>query len=141
MEALLSGIRTRLCRIKPDLLIEFRQKYIGPAMRAYGNIFRASDCAMDLLENRVRILDLRLLSGGTAVHSDMLIWSPEDTPEVAALQILNVIFATPQISCMLTELPADHRKMLKFWMNFCMRHVRTFRKVRSVLSILNFPIR
>lgn len=142
IEALLCGILTRLRRIKPDLLIEFRQKYIGPAMRAYGNIFRASDCAMDLLENRVRILDLRLLSGGTAVHSDMLIWSPDDTPEVAALQILNVIFATPQISCMLTELPDDHRKMLKFWMKFCVSHVQTLQEspIRPEHPELSYPL-
>ena len=76
----------------------------------------------------MRTLDLRLLSGNTAVHSDMLIWSKEETPEVAALQILNVIFSTPQISCMLTELPSSHLRMLAFWMSFCMRHRKTLQE-------------
>ncbi len=128
VETLLAEIIARLKRLKPEILIEFRQKYIGPAIRRYGNIFRAGDCAMDLLENRVRTLDLRLLSGNTAVHSDMLIWSPEDTPEIAALQILNVIFSTPQISCTLTELPAEHLRMLAFWMDFCIRHSKTLQE-------------
>ena len=35
---------TRLTKIKTDVLIEFRQSYIGPLMRKYGNLFRAGDC-------------------------------------------------------------------------------------------------
>lgn len=139
---LLRSIAARLRRIKPDILIEFRQKYIGPAMRPFCNLFRGADCAMDLLENRVRTIDLRLLSGGTAVHSDMLIWPVEDTPETAALQILNVIFSTPQISCMLTALPPDHRKMLKFWMDFCLRHLPTLQEspLRPEHPELSYPL-
>ena len=128
VDVLLSGIIRRLREIKPEIMIEFRQSYIGPAIRKFGNIFRAADCAFDMLQNRVRTLDLRLLSGNTAVHSDMLIWSKEETPEVAALQILNVIFSTPQISCMLTELPSSHLRMLAFWMSFCMRHRKTLQE-------------
>lgn len=141
VETLLAEILARLKAIKPDILIEFRQKYVGPAMRKYGNIFRAADCAFDLLENRVRTIDLRLLSGNTAVHSDMLIWSPHDSAEVAALQILNIIFSTPQISCMLTELPEDHKRMLKFWMQFCMDHCKTLQEspIRPEHPELSYP--
>ena len=53
-------------------MIEFRQSYIGPAIRKYGNIFRAGDCPADILSNRIHTIDLRLTSGSTAVHSDML---------------------------------------------------------------------
>ncbi len=125
VDLLLSDIRKRLTAIKPEIMIEFRQRYIGPGMRRYGTIFRAADCAMDLLENRVRTVDLRLLAGATAVHSDMLIWSPHDTPETAALQIQNVLFSVPQISCRLSNLPDSHKRMLSFWMSFCTRHRET----------------
>lgn len=125
---LLAGIRDALTALQPEIIIEFRQFYTGPGMRRYGNVFRASDCAHDLLQNRVRTIDLRLLAGNSAVHSDMLIWSCRDTPEVAALQILNVLFCVPQISVRLDDLPEEHRKMLTFWMEFCARHRRTLQE-------------
>ena len=67
-------------------MIEFRQPYIGPLMRKYGNIFRAGDCPNSALENRVRTTDLHILSGTTAVHSDMIMWHYEDQVEIAAFQ-------------------------------------------------------
>jgi len=74
----------------------------------------------------VRTLDIRLLSGNTAVHADMLMWHPEDPVESAALQLINVLFAVPQISVKLDRLPADHVKMIAYWLAF-------WREYRSVL--------
>lgn len=119
---LMTGIMETLRRIKPDVLIEFRQSYIGPAMRVYGNMFRVGDCPDDILSNRVGMVDLRLMMGGSAVHSDMLMWHPEETIENAAVQIQNVLFTVPQISVRLAELPETHRKMLGFWMDFIRTH-------------------
>ena len=142
VELLLSDIRQRLTAIKPEIMIEFRQRYIGPGMRQFGTIFRAADCAMDLLENRVRTVDLRLLAGSTAVHSDMLIWPPHDAPETAALQIQNVLFSVPQISCRLRELPDSHKRMLSFWMGFCTRHRETLQQgvFRPEHPELSYPL-
>jgi len=125
VDRLLYDILNALKKINSEIMIEFRQKYVGPAMRKYGNMFRAADCPNDLLENRVRTVDLRLLAGKTAVHSDMLVWPKEETPEIAALQILNVIFSVPQVSCILTDLPMSHKKMIAFWMSFCVDHMQT----------------
>ena len=125
VDRLLSGIIAGVRALKPDILIEFRQHYNGPGMRKYGNIFRASDCAFDCIQNRVRIADIRLLAGETAVHSDMIAWSVDDSVESAALQVLNVLFAVPQISMRLQTLPADHMRMLKFWLGFWMEHRET----------------
>lgn len=119
---LCSDIIARLRQLKPDILIEFRQTYIGPLMRKYGNMFRAGDCPNDPLGNRVRTLDLRLLSGDTAVHGDMLEWAKEESPEVAAQQLLAVLFAVPQISVRFSEIPEEHRAMLRFWLGFCDRY-------------------
>lgn len=119
---LLTDIRRALQAIKPNILIEFRQSYIGPAMRGFCNMLRVSDCPADWLSNRVGMADLRLLSGSTAVHSDMLMWHPEDTVENAARQILNVFFAVPQISVRLESLPEEHRRMLCYFMDFMQRH-------------------
>jgi alpha-galactosidase len=107
---------------RPELLVEFRQTYTGPLMRRFATMLRAYDCPNDALENRVRTLTLRLLAGETAVHSDMLMWHPGDTVESAALQFLNVLFAVPQISVRLDELPGEHLEMLRFWLGFWRAH-------------------
>ncbi len=119
---LMTDIMNTLKAIKPDILIEFRQSYIGPAMRTYGNIFRVTDCPADPLSNRVGVIDLRLLSGSTAVHSDMLMWHPKDRVENAARQLLGTIFGTAQISVKLDDLSDAHRRMLSFYLSFMAAH-------------------
>jgi alpha-galactosidase len=121
-DRLLSNVMARLRHLKPKIMIEFRQAYIGPLMRKYGNMFRAADCPNNALQNHVRVLDLRQLAAGTAVHSDMLLWHAKDSPESAALQLLAVIFSVPQISVLLDKLPKSHIEMLKFWLGFWRRH-------------------
>jgi alpha-galactosidase len=119
---LMSDIRTRLEKIKPDLMIEFRQSYISPVMRRYGNLFRAGDCANDAIENRVRTIDIRLLSGATAVHSDMLTWNVNEPVELAADQITNVLFSVPQLSNRFEKLPNEHSEMIRYWLRFWREH-------------------
>ena len=119
---LMTDVRQALQAVKPEVLIEFRQSYIGPAMRTFSNMLRVNDCPADWLSNRVGMVDLRLLSGDTAVHSDMLMWHREDSVENAARQVLNVLFAVPQISVPLADVPSEHRQMLRFYMAFMARH-------------------
>jgi alpha-galactosidase len=106
----------RLRASRPDTLIEFRQSYIGPAMRRFGHLFRAGDCPADAIGNRKRTLDIRMLCRSTAAHADMLMWHAEEPVEGAALQLLNVLFAVPQISVLLDRVPESHRRMLAFWL-------------------------
>lgn len=114
--ALLDEIRERLTAIKPDILIEFRQSYIGPIMRRLGNMLRVGDCPADIHRNRTNGINLRLLTERTAVHSDMLMWHPETSTESAALQIANAFFLVPQISVRIEKLPDDHKRMLAFYL-------------------------
>lgn len=122
VDRLLSDVLSRLRAIKPDVMIEFRQSYVGPLMRKYGNMFRAGDCPNDALSNRVRTLDVRLLCGNTACHSDMLMWHSDEPVESAALQLVNVLFSVPQISVLLDRLPTPHHEMTRFWLSFWMEH-------------------
>ncbi|MCD4736468.1 MAG: alpha-galactosidase, partial [Bacteroidales bacterium] len=117
-DRLMTDIMARLRDLKPDIMIEFRQPYIGPLMRKYGNMFRAADCPNMEVVNRSRTTDLRIASGNTAVHSDMFVWHRDDPVESAALQILNIIFSVPQLSVKLDSVPDDHLKMSHFWMNY-----------------------
>lgn len=118
LNLLLTDVMDTLKAIRPDILIEFRQKYIGPQIRTYGNIFRVNDCPGSAISNRIGTIDLRLLSGTTAVHSDMLMWHPSETSEDAALQLLSCLFSTVQLSICLDQLTDDMRQMLQFWLTF-----------------------
>jgi alpha-galactosidase len=117
-DRLLTDVMEQLRALNPDVMIEFRQPYIGPLMRKYGNMFRAADAPHVAVENRLRTVDLRLLSGNTAVHSDMFMWHAGDTVETAALQFLNVLFAVPQLSVKLERMPPDHREMVRHWTSY-----------------------
>jgi alpha-galactosidase len=118
VDKLMTDVMSRLRALKPDILIEFRQPYIGPLMRKYGNMFRATDCPNMAVINRARTTDIRLLCGNTAVHSDMFMWHAEDSVETAALQILNILFSVPQLSVRLDQIPADHLEMVRFWIDY-----------------------
>ena len=109
-------IHERLTRINPDVMIEFRENYIGPSALQCATMLRVCDCAGDAIRNRKDSIDTRLLSGGTPIHCDMLTWDMSDTAEHSALQIINSIFCVPQISVMLDELPAEHYRMLKYYL-------------------------
>lgn len=128
IDVLMKEIYRRLSAIRPDVLIEFRQRYIGPAMRQYGNMFRAGDCPADMQGNRQRIANLRLTSGESAVHSDMLEWNLAETPENAARHILSALFGVVQYSLMLGELPENHTKVISHWLDFSQKHRETLLK-------------
>ena len=119
---LMKDVLAHLKRIKPDVLVEFRQAYMGPAILQYGNMMRAADCPADPCANRKRICDLRLTSGKTAVHSDMLVWSRDETPEGTALPILNALFSTIQYSMVLSSLPPSHAEVVRHWISFSREH-------------------
>lgn len=120
-DRLMTDIVSRLKEIKPDIMLEFRQVYTGPSMRKYGNMFRVSDCPTDYVANRDGIAELRMM-GNNTVHSDMLMWNPEETAENAALQILNCIFGVIQYSMRLDKIPEDHKRMSKFWLDFAKKN-------------------
>lgn len=121
-DRLFTDTMTELRRVNPQVMIEFRQPYIGPLMRKYGNMFRAGDTPNAALGNRRRTIDLRMLSGGTAVHADMIMWHYDEAVETAALQYLNVLFSVPQISVRLNDIPADHRQMVSFYTEYWRRN-------------------
>ena len=128
VDRLMRDVLARLRKIKPDVLVEFRQHYMGPAILQYGNMMRAADCPADPCANRRRTADLRLTSGRAAVHSDMLVWSRDETPEGAALPILNALFSTIQYSMILEKVPDSHRDVILAWLRFSQAHRDTLLK-------------
>lgn len=122
VDCLLSTVIKKLRAIKPDIMIEFRQRYVGPYMRKYGNMFRVMDCPNDPITNRIGSVDIRLLCGNTAVHSDPLMWNSNDSVESAALQLINILFSVPQFSMKFENLTKDHFEMSRFWLSFWKKH-------------------
>ena len=120
--SLLTEVKKRLCAKKPDILLEFRQAYVGPQIQTFGNMLRVTDCPYSGISNRVGIADLRLLSKKAAVHSDMLMWHRGEKTEDAALQVLCCLFGTLQFSVQLDGLTDETKKMILFWMQFMREH-------------------
>jgi len=127
VSTLLSELYQKLNEIKPNLLLEFRQGYVGPEARRYGNFFRVADCPADYIRNRIGILDLRMSIGNSAVHADMIMWNPASSASTNALQIISSLFGVPQISVKIAEQSEETKQMLKFLLNF-------MRKYESVLQ-------
>ena len=118
IDVLMIDITNALRAINSEILIEFRQMYVGPAIRKYGNMLRVADCPNDCFRNRHNIVNLRLTSGKTAVHSDMVMWHYDDAVESAALQLVSIMYSVPQISVRVAKLSDEHRKMLDFYLHF-----------------------
>lgn len=141
-DVLMIDLVEALKAIKPDIMIEFRQPYSGPAMRKYGNMFRAGDCPNLAMINRLRTTDLRLISGNTAVHSDMLMWNYEESVEIAALQLLNILFSVPQISVRLEDIPKEHFDMIQFYLKYWLenRSILLEGTFRPATPLANYPM-
>ncbi len=142
VDQLMGQVRDALTAIKPDIIIEFRQKYIGPAMRKFGNMFRAFDCPNDSATNRLRITDVKLLIGNTAVHSDPLTWHNDESVESASMMMLSGMFGVPQMSVILKDLPESHLKMIKFYTKYWSDNVSIFMDGHFVPTgpLANYPV-
>ncbi|MBQ6067445.1 MAG: alpha-galactosidase [Clostridia bacterium] len=96
-----------------DLLLEYRQYYLGPAVTRHCNMLRIGDCAFDVISNRIGVIDLRMLRYPLAVHSDMLLWARDEAPETCSVMLLNVLFAVPQVSVLLQYAPPEQLAVLR----------------------------
>ena len=89
---LMCDIHDAVIAVKPDALIEFRQTYVGPAVRAFGNMLRVNDCPYSANTNTRGVAELRMTSGKTAVHTDMIMWHPSTPKEDVSRQLLAAMF-------------------------------------------------
>lgn len=115
---LLRELREQATSIRPELMIEFREPYFGPAAARHATMLRVSDCPLSPLQNRLGIVDLRLTSPGVPIHSDPVMWGSADGPERVAQHLINTLFGVPQVSVDLVALSTAHRSVLGFWLGF-----------------------
>ena len=122
VKTLLDEITAHLAKIKPDLLYEYRQGYVGPAINRYGNMLRVGDCAYDAHINHYKIAELRLLGYPVAIHSDMLYWSKDESVALCARQLLNILFSVPQISVVLANSTDGQKKLIRAFLDYWTEH-------------------
>lgn len=125
-----------------EVLIEFRQSYIGPATAPYGNLLRAGDCPGDAILNRRSIVDTRMIAAGQVVHADPVLWDPRAGAEPAARQLLNAYFGVPQLSMELSSLPEEQRRAVRAVLSSWMRTRETvlFGALSAGLPSENYPV-
>ncbi|GAA2384071.1 hypothetical protein GCM10010404_45570 [Nonomuraea africana] len=109
-------------RLPEGSLVELRQPYTSPGLWPYATMIRASDCPLSPAHNRQRTVDLRLIAGPLAVHADMMMWHPSESPARIAAQLINVLFAVPQISVDLAAQTPGQTEVLRFWLSFVKEH-------------------
>jgi alpha-galactosidase len=131
VEKLLAEIHGRITAANPKDMVEHRQPYISHGLWPYATMIRATDCPLSPSENRQRTVDLRLTSNTLAVHADMLMWHPTETPEQVGVHLINVLFAVPQISVDLDTQSPEQLETLRFWLG-------VFRKNVNVLQLGTF---
>ncbi|MER5866604.1 glycoside hydrolase family 36 protein [Kitasatospora sp. NPDC002040] len=119
---LLAELDARLRAVRPEVLIEHRQQYMGPGLWPYATMVRATDCPHNATENRTRTADLRLTAGPLAVHADPLTWHPDEAPAQIAVLLLSVLFATPQVSVDLAAQGPGQLAALRFWLAVMAEH-------------------
>ncbi len=118
VKTLLTEIKEKTAEIKGDILFEYRQNYVGPAINMFGNMLRVGDCAYDSCTNKTGIVNLRLLGYPVAVHSDMLYWSKDESISLCAFQLLNIMFSVPQISVILADSTDEQRALLTRFLSY-----------------------
>lgn len=142
VQKMILEITHALTSTKPDVLIEFRQKYINPSLRQLGNMFRAFDCPNDSFMNRVRTVDVKLICGEGAAHSDMITWHKEEPIEVSALQYTSLIFSVPQLSVQIVNRSHAEVKMIQFFTAYWKKyaHVLLDGDFTAYKPLSNYPI-
>lgn len=118
IKRLFAELKQSFQEIKQDVLIEFRQRYVGPVMQRLGNMLRVGDCPGSLVQNRVSLMDLRLISDGCAVHCDPIEWNTQESAENVARYLINCVFSTLQYSAYPTELTEQQRKVSRKYIDF-----------------------
>ncbi len=101
-----------------QMLVQHILDLLGRGLRALGAMWDPSTKGL-IQQIQQNVIDLRLYTN-LAVHSDMIQFCDivSEDPEVSALQLTNVLFATPQISVRLDRITEDQRRMLHFWLHF-----------------------
>ena len=115
-------------KVKPDALIEFRQRYATPGMTAYGTQFRAGDVPFDFVDNFQRIGQIRISMGDRIpVHADPVYWHPQESPVNISRHMIASLCGVPMLSMDLLTISETEKKIIRHWLGFYEDHLPAFR--------------
>lgn len=125
-----------------EILIEFRQSYVGPATAPYANLLRVGDCPVDANQNRRATVNMHMIAAGQVIHSDPTVWDHRAGAEPAARQLLNAYFSVPQVSMDLHSLPQVQRDAVRTVLSRWMKDRETvlFGQLRAGLPSEGYPV-
>ena len=117
--------------LKPDFHIEFRQSYSNICNLYSPTAHRSVDSgdAMAYDANRMHCVLLRaFVPPGVAVHHDPVWWHPkEDNHIVAKMLSTMVVSGVPQVCADVVNVPDEHKRLIKGWLDFYQEHKDDFR--------------
>ncbi len=115
--------------VKPDALIEYRQRYNGPQALPCATQFRAGDVPFDFLDNLHRIAQVRLAVGSRVpVHADPAFWRADETEDNIARHMICAMAGVPMLSMDLDQTPPGAAEAVRRWNGFYLEHLVTWRQ-------------
>lgn len=119
----LESLIGKLRGIKPDCLIEFRQKYATPVNAGLATAFRAGDVPFDYMENLNRCVQLRLILGDhIPVHADPVYFHPEESAEIVGCHMIASLAGVPMLSMELSSILPEHKNVIQNYLSFYREH-------------------
>lgn len=123
VEELVGKIR----QIKPEALIEFRQRYATAVNAALATAFRAGDVPFDYVENFNRCVQIRLHMGdGIPVHADPVYFNSAESAETVGRHMIASLAGVPMLSMELSSIAPEHKKVIANYIGFYKEHQQTF---------------
>ncbi|MBO7741147.1 MAG: alpha-galactosidase [Victivallales bacterium] len=121
-------------KIKPQALIEFRQKYAVPQLAGLATAFRAGDVPFAFAQNYLLCLHLRMMMGdGMPIHADPVYFRNDDSPETVARHMICSLAGVPMLSMELASLSESARKIIRHWL-------QVYREWQEVLNFGKWTI-
>ncbi len=102
--------------VKPDVLMELKQNYGNCQAAGYGTMVRAGDSPYDTDINTERALYVAAYAEVT--HNDYAVWtSGETVRDLGIMLVKQLTGGVPTFSVDLTEMPAEHRNVMKGYLD------------------------
>ncbi len=113
----------RLREIRPNALLEYRQRYATLQMAPLATQFRAGDAPFDFMLNFKRLAVIRLCMGdGIPVHADPAYWHPAERPENISRHCIAMLAGVPMLSMDPREMGDEAAAIVHRWLAFYEAH-------------------
>jgi len=132
----------KMREIKPDVLIEFRQRYATFVNVGIATAFRAGDVPFDYMENFSRCVQLRLILGDNIpIHADPVYFNNQESEEAVGRHMIASLVGVPMLSMELTSISLKHKNVIRNYLSFYKKHQSTLNHGHWNFDLRNgFPV-